>query len=140
MMLNRVWGSLLIFFICPLLGGLPLISWITYALTGRQLAKLGTGNLSVSAAFYHGGRLVGILAVLSEAFKGIVAVLVARTFFPSEPVWELLSLIALVMGRYWIAKGAGTTNVVWGIVVHDPITAGLVFLIGGISFTINRDR
>ena len=140
MTLVQVWGALLIFLVCPLLGGLPLIDWITYGITGRQLAKLGTGNVSVSAAFYHGGRLVGILAVLSEAFKGIAAVLLARAFFPSEPLWELIALIALVMGRYWIGKGAGTTNVVWGIVVHDPIAAGLIFLIGGISFTIFRDR
>ncbi|HAJ63660.1 MAG TPA: pyruvate phosphate dikinase PEP/pyruvate-binding protein, partial [Cyanobacteria bacterium UBA8543] len=140
MTLTQVSGCLLILTFCPLLGGLPLISWITYALTGRQLAQLGTGNISVSAAFFHGGRLVGILAVLSEAAKGIVAVLLARYFFPMEPAWELIALIMLVMGRYWMGKGAGTTNVVWGFVVHDPVAALLVFLIGGISFTILRDR
>jgi pyruvate, water dikinase len=140
MTLTQVWGSLLIFTLCPLLGGLPLISWITYALTGRQLARVGTGNVSVSAAFYHGGRLVGILAVLSEAAKGIAVVLLARYFFLTEPAWELIALIMVVMGRYWMGKGAGTTNVVWGIVAHDWQAALLVFVIGGISFTIFRDR
>ena len=140
MTLTQVWGSLIILTLCPLLGGLPLISWITYALTGRQLSRLGTGNISVSAAFYHGGKFAGILAVLSEAAKGIAAVLLARYFFPAESAWELIALIMLVMGRYWMAKGAGTTNVVWGFVVHDPKAALLVFLIGGISFTIFRDR
>ena len=139
----QVWGSLLIFIVCPLLGGLPLIAWITYALTGRQLARIGTGNMSVSAAFYHGGRWVGILAVLSEAAKGIAAVLLARYFFwnqPTQATWELIALIMLVMGRYWMGKGAGTTNVVWGVVAHDWRVALLVFVIGGISFTIFRDR
>lgn len=140
MTLTQVWGALLIFTLCPLLGGLPIISWITSALTGRQLASVGTGNVSVSAAFYHGGRFAGILAVLSEAGKGIAAVLIARYFFPNEPAWELIALIMLVMGRYWMGKGAGTTNVVWGFVVHDWRVALLVFLIGGISFTIFRDR
>jgi len=51
-----------------LLGGLPLIAWITYGLTKRQLSELGTGGISVSAAFYHGGKLAGILAVLSRGF------------------------------------------------------------------------
>jgi pyruvate,water dikinase len=46
----------------------------------------------------------------------------------------------LVMGRYWMGKGAGTTNVVWGVVAHDWRVALLVFVIGGISFTIFRDR
>ncbi len=140
MTLTQVWGALLIFILCPLVGGLPLISWITYLLTGRQLSKVGTGNVSVSAAFYHGGRWVGILAVLSEALKGIAAVLLARYFFPTEPVWEIIALIMLVMGRYWMGKGAGTTNVVWGFVVHEWRVALLVFLIGGIGFTIIRDR
>ncbi|MGA9377366.1 MAG: glycerol-3-phosphate acyltransferase [Phormidium sp.] len=161
MTLTQVWGVLLIFVFCPLLGGLPLIAWITYALTGRNLARLGTGNVGVQAAFYHGGTVVGILAVLSEAFKGIFAVMLARVFFapdiftqtstgflgfwqnffqvyPSE--WEVIALIALVLGRYWIGRGAGTTNVVWGFIVHDWLVSLLVFVIGGISFTIIRER
>ncbi len=140
MTLTQVWGALVIFIVCPLLGGLPLIQWITYALTRQQLTGLGTRNISVSAAFYHGGRAAGILAVASEAFKGIAAVLIARHYFPFDPVWEIVALMAVVLGRYWIGKGAGTTNVVWGYVVHDPAIAGLVFLIGGISFTILRER
>lgn len=140
MKLIQVWGLLLILIVCPILGGLPLIAWVTSALTGKNLRQVGTGNVSVSAAFYHGGKFVGILSVLAEAFKGITAVLLARYFFPTEAVWELVALMALVMGRYWMGKGAGTTNVVWGIVVHDPIAAALIFLLGGISFTILRQR
>lgn len=130
----------MIFLVCPLLGGLPLIRWIAIALTDQPLDQIGTGNISVSAAFYHGGRLVGSLAVLSEALKGIAAVFLARCFFPAGSAWEIAALIGLVMGRYWFAKGAGTTNVVWGFVVHDPVVSGLVFLIGGIGFTLVRER
>jgi glycerol-3-phosphate acyltransferase PlsY len=140
MTLTQVWGSLLIFLLVPILGGLPLIDWLTYALSRKRLKQLGTRNVSVSAAFYHGGKIVGIVAVLSEAFKGIAAVLLARSFFPTNPEWEIIALIALVFGRYWIGKGAGTTNVTWGYIVHDPIAALLVFLLSGISFTILRER
>lgn len=138
--LTPIWGSLTVFTICPLLGGLPLIDWITYALTGRQLRKLGTGNISVSAAFYHGGKIAGICAVLCEAAKGVITVLLARVFFPTGSVWEIIAVIALVLGRYWMGKSAGTTNAVWGIVAHDAIAAGLVWLISLISFAIIRDR
>ena len=140
MTLVQVWDAIAISIVCPILGGLPLIAWLTRALTGQQLAELGTGNISVSAAFYHGGKVAGILAVLSEALKGITAVMLARAFFPTEPAWELIALIALVIGRYWVGKGAGTTNVVWGFVVHDWRVASLVFLIGGLIFTILRQR
>ncbi|WP_197985304.1 glycerol-3-phosphate acyltransferase [Leptolyngbya sp. Cla-17] len=136
----QVWGALVIFAVCPLLGGLPLIRGLTKFFFAKDLKTLGTGNISVSAAFYHGGRLAGILAVCSEALKGIVAVLLAKFFFPTDEVWEVIALIMLVMGRYWVSGGAGTTNVVWGYFAHDPAVAGLVCLIGGIGFTILRDR
>ncbi|MEM6752883.1 MAG: glycerol-3-phosphate acyltransferase, partial [Cyanobacteria bacterium P01_C01_bin.38] len=136
----ELWGALFIFIFCPLLGGLPVISWITNALAKRRLAQIGTGNIGVSAAFYHGGTLVGILAVLSEALKGVVAVFIARAFFPSGSYWELIALIALVIGRFWMGKGAGTTNVVWGFAVHDPMAAAFVFLVGSISFLLLRSK
>jgi pyruvate,water dikinase len=101
---------------------------------------MGTGNVSVSAAFYHGGRWVGLLAVFSEMFKGIAAVLLARYFFPFTPAWEIVALIALVSGRFGLGRGAGTTNVVWGYIAFDAIGAGLIALIGGIGFTLIRER
>ncbi|WP_068508238.1 glycerol-3-phosphate acyltransferase [Leptolyngbya sp. O-77] len=140
MSLMQVWGVFLIFVLCPVLGALPLIEWVVRGLTGKRLSKLGTGNVSVSAAFYHGGQMAGILAVLSEAGKGLAAVMLARQFFPAGSLWEVVALMALVMGRYWGGRGAGTTNVVWGFVLHDPAAAGLIALIGGIGFTLLRDR
>jgi pyruvate,water dikinase len=140
MSLMQVWGVLLIFVLCPVLGALPLIEWVVRGLTGKRLSKLGTSNVSVSAAFYHGGRTAGILAVLLEAGKGLAAVMLARQFFPAGSLWEMVALMALVMGRYWGGRGAGTTNVVWGFVLHDPAAAGLIALIGGIGFTVLRDR
>lgn len=136
----ELWGALTIVIVCPLLGAIPLIAGITYALTGRNLAKVGTGNISVSAAFYHGGKLVGILAVLSEAFKGIAAVLIARAFFGEGSTWELIALIALVAGRYSLGKGAGTTNVVWGFLVHDPLVAGFIGFLAAISLTVLQSK
>lgn len=140
MTLVQVWGALLIFTLCPLLGALPLIRWLTRALTGKHLAQLGTRNVSVSAAFYHGGRFVGLCAVLSEALKGIAAVGLARHYFPQDPAWCMVALMALIMGRYWASNGAGTTNVVWGYLFFDPIAAFLVFVISGMGFTLLRDR
>ncbi|HEY9704782.1 MAG TPA: glycerol-3-phosphate acyltransferase, partial [Allocoleopsis sp.] len=125
---------------CIILGGLPLIWVITYILTGKNLAKLGTGNIGVQSAFYHGGKLVGILAVLSEASKGIFAVLLSRYFFDSGSFWEIIALISLVLGRYFIAKGAGTTNVFWGYLIHDFRLSLLTVVIGIPSFTLFRER
>ncbi|MGB3614622.1 MAG: glycerol-3-phosphate acyltransferase [Elainellaceae cyanobacterium] len=131
---------LILVVVSGVLGGLPLTAWIVRGLAGRKLAHLGTGNISVSAAFYHGGTLVGVLSVLAEALKGIGAVLLARSLFPQVPALEILALIMLVAGRYWAARGAGVTNVVWGYVAHDWRVAFFVALIGGVSFTVFREQ
>ncbi len=138
--MSELWGALVILIACPVLGALPIIDWITYALKGRQLSQIGTKNISVSAAFYHGGRLVGILAVLSEAIKGIVAVFLSRVFFPEGSAWELIALMTLVLGRYGVGRGAGTTNVVWGFIVHDPLVSIFTGLLAIISFTVLQSR
>ena len=135
-----LWGALLILILCPLLGALPIIALITKYLAKKQLTQLGTGNIGVSAAFYHGGTLVGILAVVSEALKGIAAVMLARAYFGNGSAWEVIALIALVLGRYWTGGGAGTTNVVWGFAVHDPLASAFVLLFAIISFGILRSR
>ncbi|MEA5513487.1 glycerol-3-phosphate acyltransferase [Nodularia sp. UHCC 0506] len=136
----ELWGALIILITCPILGALPIIAWITYALKGRQISQIGTKNISVSAAFYHGGTWVGILAVLSEGVKGIAAVLLSRVFFPEGSAWELIALITLVLGRYGVGRGAGTTNVVWGFIVHDPLVAIFTSLLAIITFTVLQSR
>ncbi|PZO11723.1 MAG: pyruvate phosphate dikinase PEP/pyruvate-binding protein [Leptolyngbya foveolarum] len=138
--MDQVFGALLIFTLVPGLGALPLSGWIVRLFSGQQLSQVGTGNVGVSAAFYHGGTVAGIFAVVAEALKGIAAVLIARYFFGSDAIWPVFSLIFLVMGRYWGSQGAGTTNVAWGFFVYDPLVAGLVFLVSFIGFTVLRMR
>lgn len=138
--LTQVGAILTLLILMIILGALPLIKWIFDGLTGRQLQHLGTGNLSVSAAFQQGGKLIGILAVLSEASKGMIAILVPRFFFPHHPAIEILSLIALVIGRYWATRGAGVTNVFWGMMIHDWQASLISALISLISFKSIKNR
>lgn len=46
----------------------------------------------------------------------------------------------LILGRYYLGKGAGATNLTWGIVTHNPVAALLIFILGGVSFTIWREK
>jgi phosphohistidine swiveling domain-containing protein len=122
------------------LGAFPFIAILFFLFTKQRLSRLGVGNLSVSAAFYQGGTVIGILAVLSEAAKGIGVVALARDWYPDQPVYQLLALCFLVLGRYLIGKGAGTTNVVWGIAAYQWRVAFFVLLISGGFFLGDRDR
>lgn len=139
-LMDVAWKSLIIVIISFFIGGLPLISWITYGLTGRQLDKLGTGNISVSSAFYHTGKIIGILTVLAEALKGVGVIIIAHFFSPEQEFLQILALMSLVLGRYYLGKGAGTTNLVWGLVYHDPVGMLMVCGLGVFGFLITKDR
>ncbi|MEG3920186.1 glycerol-3-phosphate acyltransferase [Microcoleus sp. T3_A4] len=105
------------------LGALPLTGWAVRVFTRGDLRALGTGNVGVSAAFIHGGKLAGIAAVLAEIARGILPVLAGRFCFPDAPAIAIALLIPLVAGRYAIARGGGVTNAVWGLLVFSPPVA-----------------
>jgi phosphohistidine swiveling domain-containing protein/glycerol-3-phosphate acyltransferase PlsY len=141
MAMSDGWGILFLVVGCPLIGGMPITGWIVRGLTGQKLTELGTGNIGVSAAFYHGGTGVGVLSVLAEAAKGVGAVLGVRALLPDNPTLELAALVALLAGRYWIGRGAGTTNVVWGVATYDWRVALTMFLAsGGMSAVVPEKR
>lgn len=137
---NHIWGWLFLILGCPLIGGIPITGWLTRFFANKNIAELGTRNIGVSAAFYYGGTTIGILCVLAEATKGFIVVLGARQWLPPDATWELAAIFALVVGRYWIGRGAGTTNVVWGTAAYDWRIALLSFLITGGSTSLMRDR
>ncbi|MEG4803849.1 glycerol-3-phosphate acyltransferase [Microcoleus sp. ARI1-B5] len=105
------------------LGALPLAGWAVRVFTRRDLRALGTGNVGVSAAFIHGGKLAGIAAVLAEIVRGITPVVAGRFWFPDAPEIAIALLIPLVAARYAIARGGGVTNAVWGLLVFSPPVA-----------------
>ena len=121
------------------LGALPLTRWMVQVFAGKDLRVLGTGNIGVSAAFIHGGKLAGIAAVLAEIARGIIPVLAGRFWFPDQRAIALTLLIPLVAGRSAIARGGGVTNAVWGVLAFSPpvaVTSGisglLVWVLAGV--------
>lgn len=102
------------------LGVLPLTDLTVRLLTGLDLRQVGTGNVSVSAAFTHGGRGAGTVAVIGEMLRGMVPVIAAQQLFPDHPAAQLLGLMTLVMGRAGYGRGGGITNVTWGLLLYSP--------------------
>jgi phosphohistidine swiveling domain-containing protein/glycerol-3-phosphate acyltransferase PlsY len=138
--MQSLWGGLFLIVVCPVLGGIPLSGWIVRAIAGQNLANLGTRNVGVSAAFYHGGFWPGCFAIALEAGKSLLAVYGVRALLPSDPTWELAALVALVAGRYLFGKGAGTTNAFWGVLFYQWKVALVLFVLSGGWFSIQRDR
>lgn len=126
MTLIQVWGCLLIFVLCPLLGGLPASEWLNQHLP----APLGKHWTDGKALFGLG----------VEASKGIASVYLAQYYFPQDPTWWLIALIALVCGQFWLRQSKQILGVVAGGMIYSWQIAFLMLLIGGISITLLRER
>ncbi|MDY6939643.1 MAG: PEP-utilizing enzyme [Cyanobacteriota bacterium] len=126
MTLKPVLGSLLVFTLCPILGAMPVVKWIGQRFTSPTVRTQARWLERADIAF--------------EALKGAIVVLLARQFFPPQSEWELVAAVALVMGNYWARRRVGTVGAIAAVIAHDPLAAGLVFVIGSISLTVLRER
>jgi len=138
--LTQVWGALLIFILCPLVGILPLSGWVTRLTAGKVLPNNQIGTVNAETAQYYGGAIAGILAYLLEVAKGVGTILLARYYFPADPIWEVVALTALVTGHFWGNRPMSFPSLVSGVAVYDPITTGLTTLVGGLGLTIFREK
>jgi len=127
------------------LGALPLTRWAVQRVSGKDLARMGTGNVGVSAAFRLGGRGAGLVALAIEITRGVLPVILARSLAPETPALIPSSLSAMVLGRFLLTRGGGVTNATWGMLFYAPLTVlssgltGLVLLAWGQkSGTISR--
>ena len=131
-------GKLIVFILGSFgLGAFPLTHLVVRMLADIDLTEVGTGNVSVAAAFTHAGKKAGIAAVLAEIARGIFPVLLAKVWFPEISALQLVGLTFLVLGRYLIARGGGVTNATWGTLVYSVtvtlstgITGLLIWQIG----------
>ncbi|MGD1806524.1 glycerol-3-phosphate acyltransferase [Dapis sp. BLCC M126] len=123
---------------CFCIGAFPLTNLIVKNLANIDLTKVGTGNASVAAAFVHAPKPVAIFAVLAEISRGIAPVLAAKLLFPEISTWQLVGLIFLVAGRYFIAQGGGVTNASWGILVYSSVVAFASGITGFLILVIGK--
>jgi pyruvate,water dikinase len=132
MTLQQLGGCLLLSIVCPILGALPLIDWIFYAITGKYSAKTAISS--------DKNRLRLFLILAIEFVLGITSVFLVRCFFSSGSFWELFALLGVAMGRYWSGRGGGIIAVLAGVVLHDWLAMVLIFLFGTVGLTVFSEK
>jgi hypothetical protein len=106
-------GGLFVLIVCPLLGALPL---------QRLPQSLQRWQLWV------------------EAMQGLIAVGVTKLLFPVNPEWEIMALMGLAAGRFWMRQTGGIWSTIAGYMLHDPLSGFLVALFGLIGTTVFRQN
>ncbi len=91
-----------------LLGSIPVAWLIAKLVTGKDLRRLGSGNVGVMNTALSVARWAGLVVFVGEAAKGVLAVNLARAFGGGE-VAVGLTVLATVVGTRWSIwlRGAG---------------------------------
>jgi glycerol-3-phosphate acyltransferase PlsY len=125
---------------CYVLGSLPFSVWIARAY-GIDVRTVGSGNPGATNVLRSAGRGPGVLALLCDAGKGVLAVVLARLFSDS-PAWWGWAALAAVCGhvfsiflRFRGGKGVATAAGALGAVSPGALGVSLVVFVAAVAVT-----
>jgi glycerol-3-phosphate acyltransferase PlsY len=119
-----------------LIGSFPSAYLVVRILTGRDIRRLGTGNVGVLNTVRQAGLPAGMLAFLSEGAKGIGSISAARLLAGNAQADMLAAILCLIGVNYSVfmgfAGGRGTTVSVFIAAILLPwliVVMGLLWLV-----------
>ncbi|HSH80516.1 MAG TPA: glycerol-3-phosphate acyltransferase [Herpetosiphonaceae bacterium] len=125
-----------------LLGSIPW-SYLTAAAAGHKLSTVGDGNIGAHNVMRHAGRGWGVVALLLDAGKGALAVVVARTWGSQEWLPIGAALVAVLGHNYplWLGfrGGKGLATSLGAALALFPALSWLVLLVTAITLAVTRN-
>jgi glycerol-3-phosphate acyltransferase PlsY len=105
MIVNEIITGFVAIVIAYLLGSIPVAYIVTRLVTGKDIRRLGSGNVGSNNVYRHVGLIAAIPVVILDLGKGTAAVAIAHWLLDA-PLFEphllvLLSGIAAVAGHMW---------------------------------------
>ena len=114
-----------------LLGSIPFGLLITQAAGLGDVRKIGSGNIGATNVLRTGRRELAALTLILDAAKGFAAVVVARYFWPGDPVY--IAAIAVFLGHcfpVWLGfKGGKGVATFIGILLGVAWPVGVIFCV-----------
>jgi len=120
-----------------LIGGLPFSYWLVrWQRPGSDLRLMGSGNPGATNAFRVGGRTIGLVTLVLDILKGLVAVELARVLGIEASLLGATALAAVVghIAPVWLGfrGGKGVATATGGLASLAPgalAVAGMVFIV-----------
>jgi acyl phosphate:glycerol-3-phosphate acyltransferase len=122
-------GYILAAIVGYLLGSIPFGLLITRAAGLGDVRQIGSGNIGATNVLRTGRRELALATLVLDALKGVAAVLIAKHFWPGDPVF--IAAIAVFLGHcfpVWLRfKGGKGVATFIGILLGIAWPVGLVF-------------
>lgn len=120
-------------FAAYLMGSLPISLWVGKRWGGRDLRKVGSGNLGATNVLRVAGRVPALLAFGGDAAKGALPVLVGEVLSAPRATLALCVLTAVLghMFSPWLGfrGGKGVATAFGGFLVLAPMATGFSLLV-----------
>ncbi len=87
--------------IAYLLGAIPAAYIVTRLVTGKDIRRLGGGNVGARNVFHEVGKRAGIVVGVFDVGKGVAAVVIAHRLLNAPPYFVLAAGVAVVAGHIW---------------------------------------
>ena len=114
-----------------LLGSIPFGLLITQAAGLGDVRKIGSGNIGATNVLRTGRRELAALTLILDAAKGFAAVMIARYFWPGDPVY--IAAIAVFLGHcfpIWLGfKGGKGVATFIGLLLGLAWPVGVIFCV-----------
>ncbi len=133
---------ILFFYILPmllayLLGSIPTGLWIGLIFYKKDIRQYGSGNIGATNALRVLGKIPGVIALLFDALKGFIPVVIVKIYLSDYPYLPLLVGIFAIFGHLFSifllfkgGKGVATgTGVYLALAPIPTLISGIVFFI-----------
>lgn len=132
-----------------LLGSIPSAYIATRVAAGKDVRRLGGGNVGGLNVYRQVGALPAVVVGIADVCKGAAAVSIAYWLLDVSQPWVLAAAVAVVVGHNWMlflkfSGGKGMGAAIGGLFVLLPVyeyPLGLAFFLGVvlILFIITRN-
>lgn len=82
-----------------LIGGLPFGYWFVRLVSGKDIRTLGSGNIGATNVQRTAGSKAGVVVLVLDICKGMLAVLLAELITRHDSVGVALSAVAVMLGH-----------------------------------------
>ena len=82
-----------------LIGSIPFGLIVVKLMTGADVRESGSGNIGATNVLRTTGRAAGVLTLLLDAAKGLVAVWLAQKLSGGSELWTSLAALAVLLGH-----------------------------------------
>jgi len=118
-----------------LIGSIPFAYIVTRLATGRDIRKLGGGNVGARNTFREVGLWAAVIVAIFDVGKGVAAVILAHRLLGTPQVWEFGAPQLFLMA----AAVAAVSGHMWSVYLKFDGGNGLAATVGVLAVLMSRE-